>query len=183
MQYKATRCEQPVLVPGFCCTADAVLRELDTDPVREVLQVPTTASAYLLKDCRVKEHVQLLICNRLFVVTFVNGSRFFQLILQLNRKKTGSSFVNMTTSTMFDGIFLFCLSIMDYGLHNRKLTMSQDYHVRTRLGFCTQPLLKGWKELLDKALSTAFSKTMAPYALFDNSICQFKVLIKASDGQ
>lgn len=62
------------------------------------------ASAYALKDDRFEELLQIHSGDRMGAKAFVNGSLFFGLILESNRKNTESSFVNMTTAAFFEVI-------------------------------------------------------------------------------
>lgn len=75
-------------------------------------------------------------------VTLVNGDRFLQLIMELNRRNTEFFFVDMTTPTVFEVIICFhCSPILNNGLQKETLMVPQVYRAGIMIGFCAQCLL------------------------------------------
>lgn len=60
--------------------------------------------------------------------------------------------------------------------------VSQDYSKSTLIGFRVQRLLTTWNDLSSRSPFTVFSEEVAPYMLFGNCTCQFKVLPTHSEN-
>lgn len=134
------------------------------------------ASAYVSEDAHIKESVTFLFGIRMVAVALVNWDGFLQHILELNRKKTGSPFLNMTTPVIFEAIIFFQrLSVFNDGLHKRTLILSQDDHTGKWIGFHALRLHKEWKQLFRKSPFTKFSKAMVSDMHLDLSICELQV--------
>lgn len=107
MQDNASTRKQPAVVTGSLFSDDAVLRNLVTKQIRQVLLVSKVAGAYDSKNDRINEPATFLFRDRMDTVTLVDGSGFLQVILKSNRRKTKNHFVNMTTPSIFKAIKLF----------------------------------------------------------------------------
>lgn len=81
------------------------------------MRASTAPIVYASKDGRMNDLVVFLFPDQMTTVTLVNGAHFLQLILESNRRKIQISFVNMTTSTIFQLIIFFdSLSVFNDGL-------------------------------------------------------------------
>lgn len=76
MQYKESMHKQPDVISDFCCSSDAVLRELGTQQIRQMVRESVVACAHTLKDIRIKELVAFLIRNHMVSVTLGNRCGF-----------------------------------------------------------------------------------------------------------
>lgn len=98
-----------------------------------------------------------LFCDSMIVVSLLNGSCLLQFILGSYRRKSVPSFMNITTITIFESIFLFhCSSNLKNGLQKNTLTMSQKYHLATLIRICVQHLPEARKKGFSKSLLTYF---------------------------
>lgn len=105
--YKTPRCNQPTDVPGVKYVNDAVLCALRMLQIREALRTSTVAIAYAPRYVCFKELLKIPFLDRMAHVRLVNGGRFLQLILEWNRRKSGTPSVNITTPTIFGTQYYF----------------------------------------------------------------------------
>lgn len=163
MQCKSSRHKQLAVVPGFRCTDDAVLRKCGPQQIRQMLRPSMEASACMSKDRRIKELVTFLLRDHMVSVGLVSARRFTQLILELNRRKTESSFVDMATPTIFEvSSSSHSFSLFNDGLQNKKPTVPQDYRAGTLVGFCAQHMLEAWKETFSRSQFTKLLNSWLP---------------------
>lgn len=97
MQYATSRHNQLAVASGFFCIDDAAFRKFGSQQIRQVMWVSMVASTCSWKDGGIKELVTFPFCDRMVAVTLVNGSRFLQIILDSNRRKSKLRFTNMNT--------------------------------------------------------------------------------------
>lgn len=136
------------MLPVFLYNNDSVLRELGPHQICQDLRACMVAGVYALNHCRSKKLVEFLFRNRMAAVALLNEVRFFQSILNSNRRNFESSFVIITTPTIFEVIISFhYLSVFNHGLQKKTLPVPQNYSASTIIGFRAQRLLKACKKL------------------------------------
>lgn len=112
MQYRTTKPKHSAAVPGFRRSDDAVFCKFGTEQICKVLQSSMGASALDSKCDSIRELAIFVFCYWILAVTLVNRNRLFQLILEPIRRKSETSFANLITRPIFEGIILFhCLSV------------------------------------------------------------------------
>lgn len=135
MQWKLSKRKPPEIVPSFWYSDDLVLREFSKQQISQVRQKYEPASAYFLKDGRIKELMMFLFRDRMVAVNPVSDGNLLHLVLQSNQIKAESLSVNMTTPTILDVIiFLDCFSFFNDRLMKKTLTLSQNLRAGT-LGY------------------------------------------------
>lgn len=117
------------------------------------------SSCLRLDNGHVKELMIFLFWHRIAAVIPVNGGHFLPLLSESSRRKTGTSFMNMTMQTIFKVKLSFrCSPVLNNELQKEKMTVHQDQHMGELIGFCSQRLLDVWKELFSRPLFTDFFK-------------------------
>lgn len=81
IQYEGSKHKQPVVVPGFFSSNDAILQEFRTQKIRQVPWVWMTSRAYASKTDSIKELVIFLFRDLMAAISLVNEDRFLELIL------------------------------------------------------------------------------------------------------
>lgn len=107
MKYKTSTGMQPLVVLTFCCSDEVVSRDVERQQIYQVMLEPIAANGFDSTVDRMKELVTFLFLDRIVAVMLMNGNRFLQLILESKKRKTETSFVNMTTPIMSDVIIFF----------------------------------------------------------------------------
>lgn len=82
MTYNALRRKQQAVATGFCCSGDAVLRELVAQQIRQWPLASMATSAQTLKNVRITDPGTFLFRRRMVAVTIVNGDCFISLVLK-----------------------------------------------------------------------------------------------------
>lgn len=97
MQYKESILKQPVVVPEFCSSGDAVFGEFGKQHICPVLRAPVVASTSVFENDYIKQVVKILYRDRMVAVTLVHETRSLRLILESDLRKLQKSFVNLST--------------------------------------------------------------------------------------
>lgn len=119
MPYISSRRDQPLDVPESRCSDDVLLHQFGTQQIVQVLRASKGTTAYDSENAHIQDVVAFLFWDRMASVTLRNEVRFFQRILESNRKISETAFVDMTTQTTFVVVVCFTTCGFSTTAHKR----------------------------------------------------------------
>lgn len=88
------------------------LSEFKTEQIRKVLRTLVATCLFVSKDDSIKELAMFMFCDQTFSVPLIIQIAFFISLLESIQENTETSFVHMTTPTIFESIILAYHSIL-----------------------------------------------------------------------
>jgi len=172
----------------FGSTHSAVLRELGTEQLRQIVRLAAAVAHFSEQDRRFGDLFQVQMEKRRLPLTWMNGGSFLQAGVEtmrgLKKKEMKNAEPLITRSpTPFEGLlFLHAVAIVDGMLKKKELTVKRIGKNGSRIGAVVSTLIAAFDMLYKHIGAGNCSTEFEPYIILDTEADTFKVIKERASG-
>lgn len=155
---------------------DLILKNINTELVKKTLREPISVEIQGHEEHRMGQLFVRLFHKGLCAVTFLNGGKCFQSIVESTTRRPTSIWTTNSPSTLDSLISLRSIPLINIRFVTKQLRCSLIYGRKAQIAYTVQKVANTWIIVADSAGMRLFFRLVSSYVMFDLTGNVFEVL-------